>query len=196
MRFSIIDVGSFLMRVLHTRRTLWCTKSCKNQFRGCKCPSNKCGATCICRQAGRDCDPEMCGRMKRAGHGRKRTKHTCTNSQLLLGRVTHVSVKIGSFGLGTFATAKIAKDALIGEYVAEIIPRPTRDIDQAQGTINRHRGLNYMFDEILADGHLPVSVDAATVGNPTRYLNDPQHSVPENVEARPHIVAGASPLIW
>lgn len=42
---------------------------------------------------------------------------------------------------------------------------------QAQGKVSRHRGLNYLFT--LSEGN-PTTLDAATVGDPTRYLNHPE----------------------
>ncbi len=45
-----------------------------------------------------------------------------------------------------------------------------RAID-AQGKVNRHRGLNYLFNSV---SHDYATLDAATVGDPTRYLNHPE----------------------
>ncbi|KAI8971306.1 hypothetical protein BD414DRAFT_426456, partial [Trametes punicea] len=77
------------------------------------------------------------------------------------------------------------------EYVAEIFPdRPgtkeTEDLNAVYDIINNYRQRNYLYNVERS----ACILDAATVGNPTRYFNDPRDVEKANVEAHPVSVGG------
>ncbi|KAI0366070.1 SET domain-containing protein [Pilatotrama ljubarskyi] len=165
---------------------------------------------CECADDHLECDPDTCKPLSRKR--KKRQKHCCKNMRSQLGNAPLVSVKIGSWGLGAFAEGKIKKNTFIGEYISEAFPTPMKasgenKLDQAQGMVNTYRGLNYMFNLEGLDSIL----DAATVGNMTRCLNDPRDKKKANVQAetmgvgdnykilffaRKEIKAGEELLLW
>ncbi|KAI0360297.1 hypothetical protein OH77DRAFT_1393273 [Trametes cingulata] len=70
------------------------------------------------------------------------------------------------------------------EYTSEAFPlgvdtTEEKKLDEAQGILNTYRGLNYMFNVVDTN----YILDAATVGNVTRCLNDPMDEKKANVRA-------------
>ncbi|KAI0699059.1 hypothetical protein C8T65DRAFT_660264 [Cerioporus squamosus] len=172
-------------------------------------------AICPCIDAGWECSPELCAgtrcvhyRLPSAllraiplyacadgattGYSRnkrtkKHTKHACKYMYLQKDKKPIIAVKQATYGLGAFASDKISAGSFLGEYIAEKYPlTPNEKIDKAQRKINRHRGLNYMFSLNDNSGIL----DAATVGDPTRCLNDSLEKDKLNAQAEPTVVDG------
>ncbi|KAI0634685.1 hypothetical protein C8Q77DRAFT_1054780 [Trametes polyzona] len=83
----------------------------------------------------------------------------------------------------------------IHEYISESIPNLQDDtgvnLDAAQGMINKFRGLNYFFD---SPSGLDI-LDAATVGNTLRYINDPMDPAKQNVRAESKYVSGEAKIL-
>ncbi|KAL1941801.1 hypothetical protein VTO73DRAFT_6801 [Trametes versicolor] len=131
------------------------------------------------------------------GNRARQKKHECTNLRSQLNKVPHLSIRVGSFGLGTFAESQIPQGAFLGEYIAEIIPNPEDneggiELDKAQSMLNDHRHLNYFFN-LLPGTYL---LDAATVGNAVRCINCPDEQPMANVEADTRQVGGDMKIMF
>ncbi|KAI9061560.1 SET domain-containing protein [Trametes sanguinea] len=205
---------------LHCERRCKCSTACHQRHRGCDCPKGGCRFPdnlctdpegqcthlqgqctlrediCPCLDTGFECDPEHC-----AGHSKKRSlgkqKHCCSNMQSQLEHVQSLSVKIGSWGLGTFAQGHIDKGAFVGEYGAELILSPENahqgdHLEDIHQTVNTYRGLNYMFN-LSGTDHI---LDAATIGDYTRYINDPMDESKANVTANTIAVGGDTKVLF
>ncbi|OSD02577.1 hypothetical protein PYCCODRAFT_321793 [Trametes coccinea BRFM310] len=135
---------------------------------------------CSCFRDDHECNPEHCAKQSKRGMSTKQ-KHCCSNMHSHLGHVPRLAVKIGSWGLGTFAQSKIKTGTFLGEYGAELIPLPTNldeqnHLDTIQGIVHRYRGLNYLFSVNEAIHVL----DAATVGDFTRRDQNSLLCIPKN----------------
>ncbi|KAI0747223.1 hypothetical protein C8Q80DRAFT_828213 [Daedaleopsis nitida] len=177
-----------------------CGPGCKTR-RGCKC-EGPClwngNPVCECIWKFRECSPDFCQRHKKKNKKGERPKHCCANMAIQKDQKPNLVVRVGSFGMGTFTTTPLRKDTFLGEYVGELYPlHPDEDcvedyharMESASRKVNRYRHLNYMFtlgDDAVDgkdkrgsmgngegdDDRLTPVVDAATVGDPTRCLND------------------------
>ncbi|GLB39395.1 hypothetical protein LshimejAT787_0605570 [Lyophyllum shimeji] len=142
-----------------------------------------------------------------ATHGKKKRTRPCRNVGLQRGKFPTICVKTGSYGLGAFAIRQLPENTIIGGestsiYFHDLADDP--DTDPASiGSVSRstrhslwlltllmsprsalvfacshgihaYTGLNYIFD--LDPEKL---LDAAKMGNETRYLNDSRDR-PEN----------------
>jgi len=91
-----------------------------------------------------------------------------------------MEIKRGAFGLGAFATTAISPDDYLGEYVGELFT-----VDNTPNIMAaNHRGLNYNFST-----NETWIIDAARVGNNTRYANHAKEP-DSNCEARIRVVNG------
>ncbi|KAK7049022.1 SET-domain-containing protein [Favolaschia claudopus] len=132
------------------RRFEGCNSTCDGEDRTCH-PGSK--SKCKCVKANRECDPEKC---------------TKCNARY------HIVVKKADYGLGGFAANSLKKGTFIGEYVGELIGD-----DQAEQrcvellVIQKHTHLNYCFGTNGGD-----IIDAQSLGNRTRFLNDSQPKKP------------------
>ncbi|KAF8886741.1 hypothetical protein BD779DRAFT_1673043 [Infundibulicybe gibba] len=88
-----------------------------------------------------------------------------------------------AYGLGAFARRQITKDALVGEYVGEILAPAW----QMSPEIYQHTGMNYCFDL-----NSEFVIDAIKAGNVTRYLN---HNADPNCEASVLYVNGEHRIV-
>ncbi|KAF7294848.1 SET-domain-containing protein [Mycena indigotica] len=79
-----------------------------------------------------------------------------------------VIVKTSKYGYGAFAERNINAGDLIGDYPGELI-HDQHMRSEHRGILSTHMGTNYLF--ALGTG---VVVDALSIGNPTRFLNDPK----------------------
>ncbi|KAI0654816.1 hypothetical protein C8Q70DRAFT_461465 [Cubamyces menziesii] len=174
-----------IQRDTYCNRRCRCVPHCSHRFKKCKCdPKEGCKpGSCDCLLAGYECDPDRCPRKKNKHATLGHPKHCCFNMKIQLERLAHSSVRVGSFGLGAFAQDPISRSTLIGQYVAEIVPitQNTKydDLDKIHQLVNDYRGLNYAFN-IENQSYV---LDAASVGNITRCLNDPMDPEKANVAA-------------
>ncbi|KAJ7184281.1 hypothetical protein C8R46DRAFT_1063555 [Mycena filopes] len=169
-------------RKIYCERNCRCDNKCRRRWKGCKTTCRRtrdCGKRCKCREAGRECDPELCldcdardvythfPNALPAGHVRGK----CTNVALQRGTFKKFIVHTSQYGLGAFAAEDIRVGDILGEYVGELVDEVQETVVH-RGIVQRHSGLNYT---------------AQWLGNPTRFLND---SKPK----RPNCVAlGLSP---
>ncbi|KAF7295345.1 SET-domain-containing protein [Mycena indigotica] len=187
---------SCVMAGAHCERNCECPPTCKQRWTGCNvtCAKRKhCGShrnlgkECVCRTAGRECDPELCtGCDARNFEAKGRGARHCENMDIQRGNFKSIVVRPGAYGFGAFAGENISKGDLIGDYPGELVfasvsdsedqTPPTPDVkndDQLpphhRHTISKHFKANYVF------GMGPIlDVDAMSIGNGTRFLNDPK----------------------
>ncbi|KAJ6608603.1 hypothetical protein B0H10DRAFT_2438956 [Mycena sp. CBHHK59/15] len=177
-----------------SRRWPGCNGSCRSRNR--KCADDR----CYCRQAGRECDPDLCttcdARGKRIHHPRRNSRETprCQNMVIQRGEFKRFDVKSAQHGLGAFAAEDIKAGEAIGEYTGELINEKEEGLHH-RTIIHDHSGVNYCFGlEAEKDKSAITTVDAHRIGNPTRFLND---SMPEepNCVALEHQVNGETRLV-
>ncbi|KAJ7484132.1 hypothetical protein FB451DRAFT_1028361 [Mycena latifolia] len=162
-----------------------CTRKCARRWRGCICTSKSltCGTDrCACYLAHRECDPELC--VKCLARCVSSLPHAsvdlCRNVDIQRGRWKRTTVAPARWGMGLFMAEEAAPDALIIEYVGELIYDPTTD---SREPLALHRGRNYLFEL-----NSTLSIDGAYAGNAARYINHDAR-VP-NCRARVRLVNG------
>merc|ERR1712238_52760 len=151
-----------------------CTKDCiwgeygANYFSGCSCRTD-CRTTkwlCPCRDANRECDPDVCKCCVRCDDG------GCSNMDVTMARRVPLFVgksSIKGAGFGLFTKNALKRGQYIDEYIGELV---------------KEEGPNtaYYFDHSE-----DYAMDASRQGNKTRYLN---HSKTPNLECRSHFMNG------
>lgn len=151
---------------LYCEKYCLCPLNCPNRFPGCNC-RGKCSNTgCICYQALRECDPDLC---KPCHAGQAHEDHQastplCRNNSLQLKRwkklfVTRSRVQ----GLGVIAGEPINDGELISEYVGERISEAEAE---RRGRIYDAFGCSYLFN--LDREH---AIDAFRIGSSIRFAN-------------------------
>ncbi|KAH9948037.1 hypothetical protein B0H21DRAFT_290432 [Amylocystis lapponica] len=173
----------------HCKRSCRCSLKCRLRRKGCRCGQNKCSDSCPCLRAGWECDPEVClvkkTRVKPSRRETQRapnmTRHQCQNMKFQRAQHYQLEVKTGSYGLGTFAVRAIPKNKYIGEYVSEYMDNTA----EGPGVIHKHRRMNYLFEL-----NSTWCLDAAFLGNETRYINHPPNADDTNVVADVKLVNG------
>jgi len=130
----------------------------------------------VCVKAGRECDVDKCINC----NARDGSDDRCQNVKIQQGISKGIEIRRGAYGLGAFATTKISRNDYLGEYVGELF---TVDNTPNMGAAS-HRCLNYNFT-----ANETWIIDAAKVGNNTRYANHGEPSV-SNCEARILLVNG------
>ncbi|THV00713.1 SET domain-containing protein [Dendrothele bispora CBS 962.96] len=188
------------------QRSCRCSDKCTLRFAGCSCSDHCARATCKCRKYSRECDPLLCRRCDaggereynlRSNRTRKRSRNNgplrfCQNTGIQRQDFPVIEIMPAKYGFGAFTTTSIPEGTCIGEYTGEIHRFSGDILSQALSTsrevLNNFRELNYMFS-LEKTKHEEVLVDAAAVGNETRYLNhnDEKRS---NCEARHCLVNG------
>ncbi|KDQ53748.1 hypothetical protein JAAARDRAFT_161438 [Jaapia argillacea MUCL 33604] len=163
------------------QRNCQCPTTCKNRWKGCDCHNGRrtavCGSdSCVCRRAGRECDPEIC----LSCNARDQT-HPCQNAHIQRGLSKRTLAKKSGmgYGMGLFLDEPAKIGDYISEYIGELIYEPTVD---SRDDVARHRGRTYLFG--LNEG---VSVDSSLAGNEMRYIN---HSKKANCRAQMKLVNG------
>jgi len=146
----------------------YCSKDCKNRFPGCQCKSNCNSKHCPCYIAGRECDPDLCGKCNAGDFDYIPHPETskCKNiaMQRKLGKKLLISKSdIENAGWGCFIGESAKKDEFIAEYVGEII---TLEESERRGEIYDFKKSTYMFT--LNNEYL---VDAARFGGKIRFAN-------------------------
>ncbi|TGZ81858.1 SET domain-containing protein [Ascodesmis nigricans] len=180
------------LRDHHTcEKTCCCPPSCSRRWRGCVCRKNNkpCSrqSECACLDAGRECDPDLCGScgaievLDPRNRGTPLTDENCQNVNLQLGRQRRTFIGISYVGgIGLYAAEKIPKNSFLGEYTGEVI-------SDEEG-VRRHkdaekRKLSYLFGLNRSQ-----SADAVRAGNKLRFTNHSAQNA--NVGVRTTFVNG------
>jgi len=150
----------------------------------CRFPGCGCGARerpcsdvgCLCLLAMRECDPEVC-----------ECAWPCANAncqrQARPADVQARPSRVQGAGWGLFATRDIAKDAFVGEYVGESV---SHEEAERRGFAYDAVGVSYIF-AVTPER----DVDAARVGNETRFINHSDDAAVINCTTRALAVNGA-----
>ncbi|KAK7462696.1 hypothetical protein VKT23_007284 [Stygiomarasmius scandens] len=120
---------------------------------------------------------------------RNQLPRRCQNINIQRQESPVIEIKPSKYGFGAFATSIIPPQTWIGEYIGEIHRHSDGDpwsaITVSRGILNNYRHLNYMFS--LERTQEERILDAAALGNETRYLNDSKRP---NCDARHYLVNG------
>ncbi|KAL4065492.1 hypothetical protein V8B97DRAFT_1875329 [Scleroderma yunnanense] len=169
-------------RQLHCQPACRCGISCIRQWPACTC--QQCDNNCSCRKNQRECVPGLCVKCSAEVVGSH--QKLCANTRMQRLYIEPMEVKIGSHGLGAFATHDIAPNVCIGTYAGHIMSNSTAELTgQASLDITRHNLRNYLFEFV----HGAEIFDAARVGNGTRFLNHRSGGA-DNIGAKNMLVNG------
>lgn len=153
---------------------------CPKSFKGCTCKSaTACHQNqCVCVSFGRECDPDLC---KSCGVGNApRQARACCNAGLRLGlRYRTVAGRSEIHGWGVYAGEDIPKNALIGEYLGEVIQE-----NEAEKRGRVYDEMNYSF---LFNITANFAIDSTRLGSKLKYCN---HSAQPNCVPRLMRVGG------
>jgi hypothetical protein len=153
---------------------------CPRAFRGCNCKSAAACQTnhCVCVSHRRECDPDLCrscGAANAPGEPRG-----CCNAGLRLGsRYRTVVGQSGVHGWGVFAAVEIPRNALIGEYLGEVI---TQEEAERRGRVYDELDYSFLFNITRK-----YAIDSTRLGSKLKYCN---HSQEPNCEPRLMRVGG------
>ncbi|KAI0052039.1 SET domain-containing protein [Auriscalpium vulgare] len=148
---------------LHCSVNCRCDEYCELRWDGCNCANRGpqrgplCTADkCACRMAGREC---IVGR----------DALDVPVSSVAKNTLPKLEVRRSEYGFGAFATGPIPANSYIGEYAAELL----FDYNDKKDHIRKHTDRNYMFEVSVDTSHKHdlLVMDAARVGNETRYMN-------------------------
>lgn len=170
-----------------------CAASCLNRYTGCKCKGCKCRTrACPCYAAHRECDPDLCGSCEAHipnelvdgaynEEGKSGKKHRiCQNIGLQTKKTKHILLGPSNVhGWGAFAKETTERNALLTEYLGEIISQEEAD---RRGKIYDKANCSYLFD--LNEAYV---IDAARKGNKIKFAN---HSEAPNCFSRIMFVNG------
>lgn len=165
-------------RKRHCQLACRCGINCDRQYRGCEC--KRCTSTCPCVKHARECLPGICHKCDARGA----TNNPCVNTMLQRNDAKAIDIKQAKYGLGAFAAQDMKSGDFIGDYVGNMLTVDDIDI---LNHVTEHNGRNYFFE--FAKENSEEMLDAAPVGNATRFLN---HAATElaNCEARILLVNG------
>ncbi|VDB87783.1 unnamed protein product [Peniophora sp. CBMAI 1063] len=184
-----------------------CESDCCMRWKGCGCAQHgsPCHAPgnnnfhCPCAEGGRECEVGTCIGCKPSVN--------CKNMVIQFAKRPRLEVKMGKYGLGTFALEHIKKGRFIGEYTTEV---NILEHDAHKVHARKHVELNYSYDTTFGTAENPKSqrrkgrnkatssaststqplelpfytYDAARIGSVMRYINDSYPRKKHNVEAR------------
>nr|GAT59627.1 SET-domain-containing protein [Mycena chlorophos] len=210
------DACECVQEYARCERTCQCAPNCRNRWKGCNLSCAKrgnCGrfvaepentknpkAICLCRRAGRECDPELCTGCnarqdpERVGGRRKgrRFIRKCDNMPVQRGECKAIDVKQSAYGFGAFAGEDIKTNDMVGDYTGEILFVEAAATDAMpvdhRAVLHDYIDTNYFF------GLGRATIDARLLGNPTRFLNDAKPRKP-NCRAENVLVNGQR-RIW
>lgn len=157
--------------------------TCDNAFRGCTCKSTAacCSKACPCFSWRRECDPDLCRTCHKCIDKKDGKSIKCQNEGLRLGLGRRVVIGRSTVhGWGVFAVADIPRNAIIGEYIGEVL-----DYHEAEkrGQLYDANLSSFIFDLTPEE-----SLDSTRFGNKLRCCNhDP---VNPNCEPRVMRVEG------
>eukprot|EP00177_Eucheuma_denticulatum_P003718 GFKZ01006731.1.p1 GENE.GFKZ01006731.1~~GFKZ01006731.1.p1 ORF type:complete len:1270 (-),score=170.55 GFKZ01006731.1:2473-6282(-) len=154
---------------------------CSNMHRGCTCKGSCQSKACLCFSMNRECDPDLCRSCHECKEGSKDSKKwSCQNNGLRMKkRQKVVAGHSAVHGWGVFATGRIAKNEIIGEYVGEVISD-----DEAERRGRVYDEVTYSFLFTTTEQY---ALDSTHIGNKLRYCN---HSLNPNCEPRVMRVGG------
>ncbi|KAG1815023.1 uncharacterized protein BJ212DRAFT_1358925 [Suillus subaureus] len=147
-------------RKRHCQLACWCGINCDRQYRGCEC--KRCLSTCPCLKSNRECLPGICHKCDARGA----TNNPCANTKLQRNHIKAVEIKRAKYGLGAFAAQDMKTGDFIGDYVGNLL-----DSADVEGLtpVTEYNGRNYFFE--FSRENTDEMLDAAPVGNATRFLN-------------------------
>lgn len=128
---------------------------CENFFTGCRC-KKLCVVKCRCAAAGRECGA-MC-RSRKCGNRKMQASE----------KPTTVVAPSSVAGYGLFAGERIPRDALVIEYLGEIISNGEAE---RRGSVYDLKGCSYLFNLCFKDGVPVYALDAGILGNGSRFIN-------------------------
>lgn len=154
---------------------------CSNMHRGCTCKGSCQSKACFCFSMNRECDPDLCRSCHECKEGSEDSKKwSCQNNGLRMKKRQKVVAGHSEVhGWGVFATAPIAKNEIIGEYVGEVISD-----DEAERRGRVYDEVTYSFLFTTTEQY---ALDSTHIGNKLRYCN---HSLNPNCEPRVMRVGG------
>ncbi|KAG1840820.1 hypothetical protein DFJ58DRAFT_809727 [Suillus subalutaceus] len=165
-------------RKRHCQLACRCGINCDRQYRGCEC--KRCLLTCPCVKHDRECLPGICHKCDARGA----TDNPCVNTKLQRNDTMAVEIRQAYYGLGAFAAQDMKPDDFIGDYVGNMMT--FEDVD-VLNPVAEYSGRNYFFE--FSKKNEEEMLDAAPVGNATRFLNHETLEV-ANCEARILLVNG------
>ncbi|KAF8891152.1 hypothetical protein CPB85DRAFT_1332446 [Mucidula mucida] len=160
-------------------RSCNCALTCYRRRKGCSCyVEGGCSRAnqCPCAVASHECDPELCrkcgarNRIARNRDGPPRN-FICNNVDVQRASINDdlISIRQSEYGSGAFNASSrgvMQPFTYLGEYHGQL--RIDGDASStADNSLARYTGRNYMF-ELNSE----IDIDAASMGNVTRYLND------------------------
>lgn len=154
---------------------------CSHMHKGCTCKGSCQSKACVCFSMNRECDPDIC----KSCHECRDEPHidkkwSCQNNGLRMKRRQRVVAGHSKVhGWGVFATDRIAKNEIIGEYVGEVISD-----DEAERRGRVYDEVTYSFLFTTTEQYV---LDSTHLGNKLRYCN---HSQTPNCEPRVMRVGG------
>lgn len=170
--------GCFSPTLQEGKTQVWCL----NMHKGCTCKGTCQSKACVCFSMNRECDPDIC----RSCHECKEDsciddkKWSCQNNGLRMKRRQKIVAGHSDVhGWGVFATERIVKNDIIGEYVGEVISD-----DEAERRGRVYDEVTYSFLFTTTEQY---ALDSTHLGNKLRYCN---HSRNPNCEPRVMRVGG------
>ena len=143
-----------------------CAPGCDKAFPGCKCRQGRCRTSaCICFNAGRECDPDICMHCDVHLHpdeivGERR----CGNADIHYGNHGKLGLSASKIhGWGVFALQPFKKGEFIYQYVGEILSQNEAD---RRGKIYDQLNRSFLFN--LNEFQV---VDATRKGNKMKFAN-------------------------
>ncbi|KAF9017399.1 hypothetical protein BDZ89DRAFT_1074837 [Hymenopellis radicata] len=169
-------------------RSCNCALTCDRRRKGCSCyvdggciKSNK----CPCAEQEQECDPELCrkcGARNQIAQTRvdpdspgSSHKRICNNVDVQRATINDnlIEIRRSKYGSGAFSSSSdvMGANTYLGEHLWESLA--------VDGVLAKYTKRNYLF--LLND---EVNIDAASMGNVTRYLNDRPESEKERKRSK------------
>lgn len=170
--------GCNLNRPNQTRNAVPCNWA----FRGCSCKSAVAciSKACVCFSWKRECDPDLCRSCHDCKDHERPDDISCCNVGLRVKKAEPtLAGRSEVHGWGLFAGRDILRNAIIGEYVGEVVDE--------QDAERRGRLYDILKSSFLFEITRGYALDSTRMGNKLRYCN---HSSNPNCEPRLMRVAG------
>ncbi|PVF93134.1 SET domain-containing protein [Serendipita vermifera] len=162
----------------YCRRSCQCSPKCTRRRPGCRCKGPCSSRDCSCRRENKECEPGEC---TRCSPGNLRS--ICTNNSIQRGRKRRTLIHRAHHGWGLFAAENLRKGDYIMTYIGEMYHIHTTTTPRV--LMAKHIGRNYNFE--LSD---LVELDASSVGNESRFINDHKDKTNHNCFAKHIWVSG------
>ncbi|KAF9040279.1 SET domain-containing protein [Hymenopellis radicata] len=166
-------------------RSCNCALTCARRRKGCSCYVDG-GCTkanqCPCAIQEQECDPELC---RKCGARNQiawkhidldgpapNHKHSCNNVDVQHATIRDdvlISIRRSKYGSGAFSSSSngLKADTYLGEYHGQIKKNVPDVSSMVDSILAKYTKRNYVFDL-----NKEVIIDAASMGNVTRYLNE------------------------